>query len=182
MNCLVLFAFVLGLSGCCGFQNESCSVAALDELMRQISTLQSTVDKLTALLEEKNQIILNQNRVRFGQSSEKRRYLLNDGQISMFEQAGDGIREKSPEDVPEAERKEVAVAAHTRKPKRSMEEFAANLPEEPVILDLHENEKYTKDGRPLKYIGTDLIRTELIREPEKIYVKKYYCRSYADPM
>ena len=39
--------------------------AALDELMRQISTLQSTVDKLTALLEEKNQIILNQNRVRF---------------------------------------------------------------------------------------------------------------------
>ena len=48
--------------------------AALDELMRQISTLQSTVDKLTALLEEKNQIILNQNRVRFGQSSEKRRY------------------------------------------------------------------------------------------------------------
>ena len=52
--------------------------AALDELMRQISTLQSTVDKLTALLEEKNQIILNQNRARFGQSSEKRTYLLSD--------------------------------------------------------------------------------------------------------
>ena len=156
--------------------------AAFDALMQQISTLQSTVDKLTALLEEKNQIILNQNRARFGQSSEKRTYLLSDGQMSMFEQAGDGITEKSPEDAPEAEKKDVPVTAHTRKPKRNMEEFAANLPEEPVILDLPDNEKYTKDGRPLKYIGTDLIRTELIREPEKIYVKKYYCRSYADPV
>ena len=155
---------------------------AFDALVQQIATLQATVDRLTALLEEKNQIILNQNRARFGQSSEKRTYLLSDGQISMFEQAGDGITEKSPEDVPGAEQKEVPVAAHTRKPKRSMEEFAANLPEEPVILDLPDNEKYTKDGRPLKYIGTDLIRTELIREPEKIYVKKYYCRSYADPV
>ena len=156
--------------------------AVLDEMMRQISTLQATVERLTAIIEEKNQIILNQNRARFGQSSEKRTYLLSDGQMSMFEQAGDGIAEKSPEDAPEAEKKEVPVTAHTRKPKRSMEEFAANLPEEPVILDLPDNEKYTKDGRPLKYIGTDLIRTELIREPEKIYVKKYYCRSYADPI
>ena len=73
--------------------------AAFDALMEQLSTLQATVDQLTALLEEKEQIIRNQNRVRFGQSSEKRTYVLHDGQLSMFEQAGDGITEKAREDT-----------------------------------------------------------------------------------
>ena len=54
--------------------------AVVDALMEQLSTLQATVDRLTALLEEKEQIIRNQNRARFGQSSEKRTYLLADGQ------------------------------------------------------------------------------------------------------
>ena len=58
--------------------------AAFDALMQQLSTLQATVDRLTALLEEKEQIILNQNRARFGQSREKRTYVLHDGQLSMF--------------------------------------------------------------------------------------------------
>lgn len=156
--------------------------AAFDALMQQISTLQATVERLTALLEEKNQIIMNQNRARYGQSSEKRTYVLSDGQLSMFEQAGDGITEKTPEDASRAEKQSVPVSAHTRKPKRTLEEFAANLPVEPVILDLPDAQKYTQDGRPLKYIGTDLIRSELVREPARIYVKKYYCRSYTDPV
>ena len=74
--------------------------AAYDALMEQLSTLQATVDRLTAIIEEKNQIILNQNRARFGQSSEKRTYLLCDGQLSLFEQAGDGITQKSPDAMP----------------------------------------------------------------------------------
>ena len=106
--------------------------AAFDALMQQISTLQATVDRLTALLKEKNQIILNQNRARFGQSSEKRTYLLCDGQMSMFDQAGDGITEKAP-DAGAEEKKTVEVASHKRKPKCTMEEFAANVPEEAVI-------------------------------------------------
>ena len=118
--------------------------AAYEALMEQISTLQATVERLQALLKEKDQIILNLNRARFGQSSEKRTYLLSDGQLSMFEQAGDGITEKATEDAPAAEKKEVAVGAYTRKPKRSMEELVADLPEETVVLDLPETEKHTK--------------------------------------
>ena len=156
--------------------------AAFDALVQEISSLQATVDRLTALLEEKNQIILNQNRARFGQSSEKRTYLLSDGQLSMFEQAGDGITEKTPDEASSSEKKEVSVTAHKRKAKRTMEEFAAKLPEEPVILDLPEDKKRTADGRPLKYIGTDLVRSELVREPERVYVRKYYCMTYADPI
>jgi len=162
--------------------------AIVDELMKQmqqysqqITVLQATIERLTAIIEEKNEIIRNMNRARFGQSSEKRAYLLSNGQLSMFEQAGDGIREKASEDAPGKEKEEVTVAAHTRKAKRTLEELTANLPEEPVIYDLPDAEKYTKDGRPLKCIGTDLVRSELVREPARVYVKKYYCRTYADP-
>ena len=115
--------------------------AAFDALQEQLSTLQATVDRLTALLEEKEQIIRNQNRARFGQSSEKRTYLLADGQLSMFEQAGNGIPDKILGEVSRIEKQSVSVAAHTRKPKRTLEELAANLPEEPVILDLPDAEK-----------------------------------------
>lgn len=155
--------------------------AAFDALMQQISTLQATVDRLTEQLREKNEIILNQNRARFGQSSEKRTYLLYDGQTSMFDQVGDGITEKAPE-VAAGEKKMVAVASHRRKTRCNMEEFAAHVPEEAVILDLPDAEKYTQDHRPLKYIGMDLVRTELVREPARVYVKKYYVRTYADPI
>ena len=162
--------------------------AVVDTLMQQVAALQATVDRLTATIEEKDRIIaekieilLNQNRARFGQSSEKRTYLLCDGQLSLFEQAGDGITEKAPDETAASEKEEVSVAAYKRKPKRTMEELAANLPEEPVILDLPEEEKRTADGRSLKCIGRDLVRSELVREPERIFVRKYYCMTYADP-
>ena len=155
--------------------------SVVDMLMQQIATLQATIDRLTAVIEEKNQIILNQNRARFGQSSEKRTYVLSDGQTSLFDIAGDGITEKTPSEDTPAEKKAITIAAHTRKPKRTMAEFAANLPEEPVVLDLPEEEKYTSDGRALKCIGEDLVRTELIREPARVYIRKIYCKAYADP-
>ena len=154
---------------------------AFDALMQQLSTLQATVDRLTALLEEKEQIIRNQNRACFGQSSEKRTYVLHDGQLSMFEQAGDGITEKAPAGTSSTEKKTIPVIAHTRKPKRTMEELCANIPEEEVLVDLPEQEKYTADGRPLKCIGTDDVRIELVREPGRVYKRVYRCRVYADP-
>lgn len=162
--------------------------AAFDALMQQISSLQATVDRLTATIEEKDriiaekiEIILNQNRARFGQSSEKRTYLLCDGQLSLFEQAGDGVTEKTPEEASSAEKQEVPVSAHTRKPKRTMEELCANIPEETVMVDLPEEQKFTADGRPLKCIGTDDVRVELIREPSRVYKRVYRCKVYADP-
>ena len=162
--------------------------AVFDALMQQISALQATVDRLTATIEEKDriiaekiEIILNQNRARFGQSSEKRSYLLCDGQLSLFEQVGDGVTEKTPGEASSAEKQEVPVSAHTRKAKRTMEEFAANLEERIETIDLPEGQKVTADGRSLKCIGVDLVRSELIREPSKAYIRKVYIKTYADP-
>jgi len=159
--------------------------AAFDALMQQMSTLQQTIEHLTAVIEEKNQIIQNQNRARFGQSSEKRSYILSDGQLSMFESAGEETTDKSPDQAAEGTtgepRKEIRVAEHKRKAKRTIEELAASLPAETVIFDIPEEQKHTADGRELKCIGMDLIRSELVKEPSRIYVKKYYSKTYADP-
>ena len=163
---------------------ETVSRAAFDALVQQIAALQATIERLTAIIEEKNQIILNQNRARFGQSSEKRTYVLTDGQLSLFEITGDGITEKtadSAQGVSNDGEKEIPVAAHRRKAKRTLEELCADLPVEEIIADLPEEQKVASDGRPLKYIGMDEVRTELVREPERVYVRKYYCKSYADP-
>ena len=163
---------------------ETVPRAAFDALVQQIAALQATIERLTAIIEEKNQIIQNQNRARFGQSSEKRTYVLADGQLSLFGIAGDGITEKTADGeqgVSNDGEKEVPVAAHKRKAKRTLEELCADLPVEEIIADLPEDEKYTADGRALKYIGMDEVRTELVREPSRVYVRKYYCKSYADP-
>ena len=158
----------------------------LSMLRSQISRMQETIDKLVednrkkdAIIEEKNQIILNANRARFGQSSEQRRYILSDGQLSMFEIAGDGNLEVTDKTAENA--KTVKVAEHERKAKRTMAELAANLRVEEKIVDLPEKEKYNAQGEPLKCIGKVEIRSEIIREPENVYLRKYYVLSYADP-
>ena len=160
----------------------------VDILMQQINALQATIDRLTATIDEKDriiaekiEIILNLNRARFGQSSEKRAYVLCDGQTSLFDQAGDGITEKAAEETAVGEKQAVQVTAHTRKAKCTMEEFAAKLEEKAVTIDLPEEEKFTADGRPLRCIGMDLVRSELIREPANVYIRKIYCKTYIDP-
>ena len=158
----------------------------LSMLREQIAKLQETVEKLTednrrkdAIIEEKNQIILNANRARFGQSSEQRKYVISDGQLSMFEIAGDG--NTKDEAAGTEEKKTVKVAGHERKAKRTMTEFAASLRVEEEIVDLPEDEKVNAQGEPLKCIGKVEVRSEIIREPENVYLRKYYVLSYADP-
>ena len=158
----------------------------LSMLREQIAKLQETIEKLAednrrkdAIIEEKNQIILNANRARFGQSSEQRKYVLSDGQLSMFEIAGDGNTETT--EKPEENPKTVKIAEHERKAKRTMAEFAASLRVKEEIVDLPEAEKFNAQGEPLKCIGKVEVRSEIIREPENVYLRKYYILSYADP-
>ena len=95
-------------SPCCGARFPGCR--------KQSTKLVEDNRKKDAIIEEKNQIILNANRARFGQSSEQRRYILSDGQLSMFEIAGDGNSEVTDKTAENA--KTVKVAEHERKAKR----------------------------------------------------------------
>lgn len=153
----------------------------INTLQSSVASLQSTIEQLTAVIEEKDQIILNQNRARFGQSSEKRAYVIDERQISMFEQAGDGSITETAASTPSEPEKTVAIPAHERKPKRKLEELCANLPVEEVICDLPESERLDAQGNSLKCIGKECVRTELCREKAKVWVKKYYTLTYADP-
>lgn len=124
----------------------------INTLQASVASLQSTIEQLTAVIEEKDQIILNQNRARFGQSSEKRAYVIDERQISMFEQAGDGSITETAASTPSEPEKTVAIPAHERKPKRKLEELCANLPVEEVICDLPESERLDAQGLSLIHI------------------------------
>ena len=74
-------------------------------------------------------------RSRFGQSSEKQKYVSTD-QLCIFNEAE---TEQDPT-VPEPDEKTIIVSEHKRKPKKSLEDKIKELPSEEVIIDLPQDE------------------------------------------
>ena len=146
-------------------------VQILEELRQQNAMLQSTIDTLREQSRQKDeeierlrQIILNLQRAQFGQRSEKRTYVLDDGtqQLSMFDTP------EKPEETPASEplqnpEEEIHVSGHSRKKKRTLEELCASLPVEERIMDLPDDEKVNANGHALVCIGQEYIRTELFQ-------------------
>lgn len=164
---------------------QTVPMSVMEEILRQLNMLQETVNELKEMIrekdriiEQKNQIILNLNRARFGQRSEKTVYVMDDGsrQMCMFEETGDGIEEKTAVPTENKNDSTITVSAHKRKPKRTLEELCEGLPVEEILCDIPEDEK-----TGLKCIGTEEVRTELIKEKAKYRVKKYLRKVYADP-
>lgn len=160
----------------------------LSEISQELAMLHSTVDTLTAQnrrkdeeIERLNQILLNMQRTRFGQSSEKSGYVLGDNtqQLNLFD-AAEPETPPSPEAQDPPDNEAVSVGGHTRKKKRTLEEMCASLPVEDCVVDLPEEEKQGEDGRMLVCIGQEYMRTELVLERAKAKVVKYYRKVYAD--
>mgnify|MGYP002622245523 CR=1 FL=1 len=92
------------------------------ELRDTVKNLTQTVNELTAenkrlrqKLERMNELLLNAQRDRFGQSSEKRKYVLGDGeQLRLFNEAEQAQDAKAEEPT-----EKTLVAAHERKKKRA---------------------------------------------------------------
>jgi transposase len=162
---------------------------ALHEIQQQLAQLHNTVASLTRQNKEKDaeiarlhQILLNMQRSRFGQTSEKRSYILDDHteQLTIFDQSGmDAAGAPHAEATPQTGT-QVPVTSHTRKKKRTLEELCASLPVQEHIVDLPEEEKQTEDGRQLVCIGQEYVRTELVLERAKAKVVKHYRKVYAD--
>ena len=83
----------------------------LEAMQEQLALLQKSVEKLTKQNQQKDerigeleQMLLNMQRARFGQQSEKRKYVLKDGTLllSMFGEASanNEAQEKSGADSP----------------------------------------------------------------------------------
>lgn len=157
-------------------------------IQRQLTMLQSTIDSLREQSREKDeeierlrQIILNLQRTQFGQRSEKRTYVLDDGnqQLSLFDTPEKSEEKSNPEPSQNPE-KEICVSGHSRKKKRTLEELCATLPVEERIVDLPDEEKANANGQALVCIGQEYIRTELVLERAKAKVVKHYRKVYAD--
>ena len=157
-------------------------------IQRQLTMLQSTIDSLREQSRQKDeeierlrQIILNLQRTQFGQRSEKRTYVLDDGnqQLSLFDTPEKSEEKSNPEPSQNPE-KEICVSGHSRKKKRTLEELCATLPVEERIVDLPDDEKANANGQALVCIGQEYIRTELVLERAKAKVVKHYRKVYAD--
>ena len=75
----------------------------------------------------------------------------------------------------------IIIAKHERKPKRTKEDLAKDLPVEKVVIDLGEGERVCnicedKDG--LKAIGEEFIRRELNIIPAKAFIVETYRINY----
>ena len=106
-------------------------VQILEELRQQNAMLQSAMNTLREQSRQKDeeierlrQIILNLQRAQFGQRSEKRTYVLDDGnqQLSLFDTPEKSEEKSNPEPSQNPE-KEICVSGHSRKKKRTLEEL-----------------------------------------------------------
>jgi len=132
-----------------------------------ISDLEKRVEQLTELLR------LAQ-KARFGASSEKAKYILEDGfeQASLFNEAEVCADDNAPEPV--------IVSQHKRKPKRTKEKLAKELPVKEVVIDIPEAERVCGIcENTLHPIGRELVRRELSIIPAQAYVTETYRINYA---
>ena len=103
--------------GASGLEQAKVPVQILEELRQQLAMLQSTMNTLREQSRQKDeeierlrQIILNLQRAQFGQRSEKRTYVLDDGnqQLSLFDTPEKSEEKSNPEPSQNPE-KEICV-------------------------------------------------------------------------
>ena len=134
------------------------------------------IDELKRKLEHMNEVFANAQRARFGQSSEKKSYVLEEGQMNFFNEAEDCQDHKAEEPTEDT----LTVKAHARKKKRTIDELAKNLPVEEVVFELQESQlTCDKCGGTFKLIGKKLIRRELVIIPQQEKILEYYSCTYA---
>lgn len=156
------------------------TAAEVAELIRPLSqsieALQKENAELKRKLEHMNEVFANAQRARYGQSSEKKTYVLSEDQFSLFNEA----ESCQPPQAEEPTEETFTVKAHARKKKRTIDELAKNLPVEEVVIDLPESRLVCdKCGGTLKLIGKKLVRRELIMIPQSEKILEYYSCTYA---
>ena len=122
-----------------------------------------------------NELLLNAQRARFGSSSEKQDYVMPN-QVGIFNEAEAEQDPKAPEPTEET----ILVPAHTRKPKRTMDELAAGLSVKEILITLPEEELICDVcGSKMAMIGKKLVSRRLEVIPRQCSLLEYYAVTYA---
>ena len=152
------------------------TAAEVAVLENKIQQQQDEIDALKKKLDHMNEILLNAQRSRFGQSSEKKDYVLGKAQLSLFNEVEQEQNHKAEEPDPNT----ILVPAHERKKKRSQAEMLNHLPEEEVLLELPEDQLICdKCGEKMKPIGKKFLRHEMQIIPKQVKLLAYYAVTYA---
>ena len=93
-------------------------------LKEENAALTAQVEALQRKLAHMTEVFANAQRAQFGQSSEKKRYVLGEDQLCLFNEAEEAQDHKAPEPT-EAD---LVVKAHTRKKKRTIEQMMEDEP------------------------------------------------------
>ena len=156
-------------------QKTTYTAAEVAVLEETILKQKAEIDELKRKLEHMNEVFANAQRARFGQSSEKNTYVLQE-QTSLFNEAESSQDHKAEEPKPET----IFVEAHEWKKKRSQAEMLNHLPEEEVLLEVPEDQLVcSKCGGKMKPIGKKFLRHEMQIIPKQIKLLAYYAVTYA---
>lgn len=114
----------------------------------------------------------------FGAKSEKSsRVLSNDCQLSLF---GNASEEDIAAEHHQEEKREVKAHKRQKRMKPNIEELKNVLEVIPDVIPLEENQKICpKCGRAMQPVGKELVRSELVREQPKVYIREIYRETYA---
>ena len=156
----------------------------ITELKNLIKTLQATVDagnkREEALTQERDNLKEEVELLRkklFGTSSEKRSADLP-GQLNLFNEAE---MEQDPA-AAEAEEMAALLPEKKRKARATNAERFKGLPVKKEYLDIPEKDRFCPVcNAPLKRIGEEFVRRELVFIPAKLKVIEYYSVSYECP-
>ena len=157
-------------------QKTAYTAAEVAVLEETILKQKAEIDDLKRKLEHMNEVFANAQRARFGQSSEKKNYVLTEEQISLFNEAEAEQNHKAEEPAEET----FTVNAHKRSKKRTLDELTQNLPVREVLLELDEDQLVCdKCGGNMKPIGKKFVRHELEIIPKQVILKAIYTVTYA---
>lgn len=152
------------------------SAAEVAAMETKILEQQAEIEALHQKLDRMNEILLNSQRARFGQSSEKRSYVLHEDQTTLFNEAEVEQNVKATEPTEET----LMVAAHARKKKRTFDELTSELPVEEVVIELPDDELHCdKCGGTFTLIGKKFVSQQLIIIPKQYKLVKYFSCTYA---
>jgi len=140
----------------------------IEGLESRLQQQQTQIDHLTEMFQKLQ-------KMQFGQSSEKAKYVLGSpDQMSFFNEAEMCADGSAPE--PEI------VREHARKPKRTKEELARDLPVKKTLIELPEEKRVCNicEGHLIP-IGQELVRRELNIIPAQVFIEEIYQVNYACP-
>lgn len=147
----------------------------ISKLETQLNEQSQIVDSQHARIEQLTDMVTNLQKLMFGRSSEKSKYVLGDDdlQLSLFNEAEAEVNRQAPE--PD----KVTVLEHARKAKRTKEEIAAQAPVLEIVCELGQEALVCQEcSGPMRVLGKEAVREELEIIPAQVRLLRYVRYAY----